>query len=173
MQVINRPLARLHRLVVFVFDDIPFGSANRFVGVEQGFPVDFAFADSGIFGVAASTGEDEVTDLLPVVVDELLKATETITDEEVIRVRNQIRAGLLMSLESPSSRAGQLARQQIQNKLQAEGLFDPDRKRPLPRYPPRIVLITSTALATFVAAMALMPRKSVTPADGGEALRAV
>ena len=73
----------------------------------------WAFADSGIFGVAASTGEDEVTDLLPVVLDELLKATETITDEEVLRVRNQIRAGLLMSLESPSSRAGQLARQQI------------------------------------------------------------
>jgi predicted Zn-dependent peptidase len=30
-----------------------------------------------------------------------------------VRVRNQILAGLLMSLESPSSRAGQLARQQI------------------------------------------------------------
>ena len=73
----------------------------------------WAFADSGIFGVAASTGEDEVTELLPVVLDELRKATETITDEEVVRVRNQIRAGLLMSLESPSSRAGQLARQQI------------------------------------------------------------
>ncbi len=73
----------------------------------------WAFADSGIFGVAASTGEEEVADLIPVVVDELRKATETITDEEVIRVRNQIRAGLLMSLESPSSRAGQLARQQI------------------------------------------------------------
>ena len=73
----------------------------------------WAFADSGIFGVAASTGEDEVTELLPVVLDELRKATETISDEEVIRVRNQIRAGLLMSLESPSSRAGQLARQQI------------------------------------------------------------
>ena len=73
----------------------------------------WAFADSGIFGVAASTGEEEVTDLVPVVLDELRKATETITDEEVIRVRNQIRAGLLMSLESPSSRAGQLARQQI------------------------------------------------------------
>jgi len=73
----------------------------------------WAFADSGIFGVAASTGEEEVAELLPVVLDELRKATETITDEEVIRVRNQIRAGLLMSLESPSSRAGQLARQQI------------------------------------------------------------
>lgn len=73
----------------------------------------WAFADSGVFGVAASTGEEEVADLMPVVVDELRKATENITDEEVIRVRNQIRAGLLMSLESPSSRAGQLARQQI------------------------------------------------------------
>ena len=73
----------------------------------------WAFADSGIFGVAASTGENEVTDLVPVVLDELRKATETITDEEVMRVRHQIRAGLLMSLESPSSRAGQLARQQI------------------------------------------------------------
>ncbi len=73
----------------------------------------WAFADSGIFGVAASTGEEEVADLMPVVVEELRRATETISDEEVIRVRNQIRAGLLMSLESPSSRAGQLARQQI------------------------------------------------------------
>ena len=73
----------------------------------------WAFADSGVFGVAAATGEDEVGDLVPVVIDELRRATETITDEEVIRVRNQIRAGLLMSLESPSARAGQLARQQI------------------------------------------------------------
>jgi predicted Zn-dependent peptidase len=73
----------------------------------------WAFADSGVFGVAAATGEDEVAELIPVVADELRRATETITDEEVIRVRNQIRAGLLMSLESPSARAGQLARQQI------------------------------------------------------------
>jgi predicted Zn-dependent peptidase len=73
----------------------------------------WAFADSGVFGVAASTGEDEVTELVPVVLDELRKSTKNITDEEVIRVRSQIRAGLLMSLESPSSRAGQLARQQI------------------------------------------------------------
>src|SRR5690606_7829112 len=45
--------------------------------------------------------------------EELQKSTRDITDEEVSRVRAQIRAGLLMSLESPSSRAGQLARQQI------------------------------------------------------------
>ena len=73
----------------------------------------WAFEDSGVFGVAAATGEEEVAELVPVVLDELKRATETISDEEVVRVRNQIRAGLLMSLESPSARAGQLARQQV------------------------------------------------------------
>ncbi|MGV8853758.1 MAG: M16 family metallopeptidase [Devosia sp.] len=73
----------------------------------------WAFADSGVFGVAAATGADEVAELVPVVLDELKRATQNITEDEVIRVRNQIRAGLLMSLESPSARAGQLARQQI------------------------------------------------------------
>jgi len=41
----------------------------------------------------------------------------------------------------------ELARQQIQAKLQAEGLFDADRKRPVPRYPRRIALVTSTQTA--------------------------
>jgi len=73
----------------------------------------WAFADSGIFGIAAATGASEIPNLVPVVLEELRKATQTITEEEVVRVRNRIRAGLLMSLESPSARAGQLARQQI------------------------------------------------------------
>jgi exodeoxyribonuclease VII large subunit len=41
----------------------------------------------------------------------------------------------------------ELARQQIQAKLEAEGLFDPANKKPLPRYPRRIVLVTSTQTA--------------------------
>ena len=73
----------------------------------------WAFADSGVFGVAAATGGGEVGELVQVVLDELRRAAGSITDEEVSRVRNQIRAGLLMSLESPSARAGQIARQQI------------------------------------------------------------
>jgi predicted Zn-dependent peptidase len=77
------------------------------------FAFHWAFADSGIFGVAAATGESELDELVPVILGELQRASQDITEEEVIRVRNQIRAGLLMSLESPSSRAGQLARQKI------------------------------------------------------------
>ena len=73
----------------------------------------WAFADSGVFAVSASTGEKDVAELVHVILDELRAAVDSITDEEVMRVRNQIRAGLLMSLESPGSRAGQMARQQI------------------------------------------------------------
>ncbi|MCF6325713.1 MAG: insulinase family protein [Devosiaceae bacterium] len=73
----------------------------------------WAFADSGVFGVSASTGEEDVGELVHVILDELRNAVQNITEDEVLRVRNQIRAGLLMSLESPTSRAGQIARQQI------------------------------------------------------------
>ena len=36
-----------------------------------------------------------------------------------------------------------LALEELKRRLQAEGLFDPERKRPLPRYPQRIGLVTS------------------------------
>jgi exodeoxyribonuclease VII large subunit len=51
------------------------------------------------------------------------------------------------SLEPLGQGALELARRQIQQKLEAEGLFDPDRKRPLPLYPRRIALVTSTGTA--------------------------
>ncbi|QDV70297.1 Exodeoxyribonuclease 7 large subunit [Rosistilla carotiformis] len=41
----------------------------------------------------------------------------------------------------------QFALRQLQQKLQAEGLFDPARKRPLPRFPRRIGLVTSPTSA--------------------------
>jgi exodeoxyribonuclease VII large subunit len=37
-----------------------------------------------------------------------------------------------------------LAFEQLKKKLEAEGLFRPDRKRPLPRFPGRVALVTST-----------------------------
>jgi exodeoxyribonuclease VII large subunit len=54
----------------------------------------------------------------------------------------------------------ELARQQIQNKLQAEGLFDQERKKPLPRYPQRIVLLTSTATAAVQDMLKVLSRFS-------------
>jgi len=71
----------------------------------------WSFADTGVFGVHAATGPEDVNELMPVIVDELERATESITDKEVKRARAQLRAGLLMTLESPAARASQLARQ--------------------------------------------------------------
>jgi predicted Zn-dependent peptidase len=71
----------------------------------------WSFADTGIFGVHAATGPEDVAKLMPVVVDELERAAEDIDDTELKRARAQLRAGLLMTLESPAARAGQMARQ--------------------------------------------------------------
>lgn len=71
----------------------------------------WGFSDSGVFGIHAATGEEDVEKLMPVVLDELKRASDTIKIEEVNRARAQIRANLLMSMESPSARAGQIARQ--------------------------------------------------------------
>jgi exodeoxyribonuclease VII large subunit len=46
-------------------------------------------------------------------------------------------------LEPKGVGALQMAFEQLKRKLEAEGLFDAARKRPLPRYPRRIVVITS------------------------------
>ncbi|ORE97427.1 pitrilysin family protein [Aurantimonas sp. 22II-16-19i] len=75
----------------------------------------WSFSDTGIFGIHAATGEEELAELAPVIVDELLEAASGISEAEVTRARAQMRASLLMSQESPASRAGQIARQLMFN----------------------------------------------------------
>lgn len=70
-----------------------------------------AYGDGGTFGIYAGTGKDEVTELMPVVADEINKVRQAVTAEEVARARTQLKASILMSLESTSSRCEQLARQ--------------------------------------------------------------
>ena len=71
----------------------------------------WSFADTGVFGIHAATGPDDVAELMPVVLGELERAAHDIDEKELARARAQLRAGLLMTLESPAARAGQLARQ--------------------------------------------------------------
>ena len=71
----------------------------------------WSFADTGVFGVHAATGAGDIAELMPVVLGELERAAHDITEAELARARAQLRAGLLMTLESPAARAGQLARQ--------------------------------------------------------------
>ena len=69
------------------------------------------FRDSGLFAVYAGTGEKEAAELVPVTLEELRQRAADVTGEELDRAKAQLRAGLLMSLESTGSRAEQLASQ--------------------------------------------------------------
>jgi len=69
------------------------------------------FRDGGLFAIYAGTGEKEVEELMPVTLEELAKVQRDVTEEELNRAKAQLRASLLMSLESTGSRTEQLARQ--------------------------------------------------------------
>ncbi len=70
----------------------------------------WAFADGGVFGVHAATGESAVPELMPVILGEIERAAHDLSEEEIARAKAQVRANLVMTLESPSARAGQMAR---------------------------------------------------------------
>lgn len=70
-----------------------------------------SYVDGGLFGIYAGTGEDELDQLVDVIGDEFVKLADGVSEEEVDRGRAQLKAGTLMSLESSSARAEQLARQ--------------------------------------------------------------
>jgi predicted Zn-dependent peptidase len=69
-----------------------------------------AYEDTGQITVYAGTSEAEIGDLVGLTIDELKRATEDMSEAEVARARAQLKAGLLMGLESPSSRAERNAR---------------------------------------------------------------
>jgi predicted Zn-dependent peptidase len=69
-----------------------------------------AYEDAGQVTIYAGTSAPEIADLTKLTVDELKRAAEDMTDAEVARARTQLKAGMLMGLESPTSRAERLAR---------------------------------------------------------------
>ena len=69
-----------------------------------------AHDDTGAITIYAGTGAGQVRDLAELTIDELRRAAEDVSEPELARARAQMKAGLLMGLESPSARAERLAR---------------------------------------------------------------
>ncbi len=59
--------------------------------------------------IYAGTSGDEIASLAALTVDEIKRAADDMTGAEVARARAQIKAGMLMGLESASSRAERMA----------------------------------------------------------------
>lgn len=69
-----------------------------------------AYADTGTLTIYSGTSGKDVADLAHICVDELRRVADDITEAEVNRARIQMKAGMLMGLESPTSRCERLAR---------------------------------------------------------------
>jgi len=69
-----------------------------------------AYSDTGMMTVYAGTSDEQLAELAVVTLDEMKRAADDMNDEEIARARAQMKAGLLMGLESPSNRAERLAR---------------------------------------------------------------
>jgi len=69
-----------------------------------------AYADTGTTTIYAGTSAGQIAELAGITIDEMKRAAEDMTPEEVARARAQMKAGMLMGLESPSNRAERLAR---------------------------------------------------------------
>ena len=70
-----------------------------------------AMADGGMVGVYAASAPDSVAELGPVLAGEIRRLAEDTNEVETARARAQMKAGLVMSLESSSARLEQIARQ--------------------------------------------------------------
>ncbi|MDG4648589.1 pitrilysin family protein [Roseibacterium sp. SDUM158017] len=69
-----------------------------------------AFDDTGLLTIYAGTSGEQVGDLVNLTLDEIRRSTEDMSAAELDRARAQMKAGLLMGLESPSARAERNAR---------------------------------------------------------------
>ncbi len=69
------------------------------------------FMETGLFGIYAGTGEAEAAELVPATLEELQRVQVDASQAELDRARAQVKASLLMSMESTGSRCEQLSRQ--------------------------------------------------------------
>ncbi|MDR9427474.1 MAG: pitrilysin family protein [Salibaculum sp.] len=69
-----------------------------------------AYSDTGMMTVYAGTSGEQLSELADLTIDTMKRAAEDMSAQEVARARAQMKAGMLMGLESPSNRAERLAR---------------------------------------------------------------
>ena len=103
-----------------------------------------AYVDTGMMTIYAGTGSGDARPLADLTVSELRRVAMDVTDAEVARARAQMKAGMLMGLESPSSRAERMAR--------LVAIWD--RVPPIAETAAKIEAVDRAAVAAFAAQVA-------------------
>ncbi len=70
-----------------------------------------AYEDGGQIGVYAATSPEHAPELLNLTSDIMLSVARDVTEAEIARAKSQLKASLVMNLESASARCDQIARQ--------------------------------------------------------------
>ncbi|MEK7246022.1 MAG: pitrilysin family protein, partial [Pseudomonadota bacterium] len=69
------------------------------------------YADGGLFGVYAGTSADDADQAIDLIASEIVRAADDLGEGEIARARAQLKASILMGLESTTARCEQAARQ--------------------------------------------------------------
>ena len=118
--------------------------------------------DAGLFGLHAATGEQLMGKLINVVGTELRRAADTAPSaQELGRSKAQLKAGLLMSLESSSARAEQMARH----------LLSHGRLGPADELNAAVDDVTSDRVRDFAAKLSASPASIVVVGSGKKSLK--
>lgn len=70
-------------------------------------------ADGGCFGIQGATTPDNIQKVLKLSAKEFNKVLDNLDEKEILRAKNQLKAGVLMSLETVSNRVEQISRQMM------------------------------------------------------------
>lgn len=68
------------------------------------------YQDTGVLGIYAATGEEQIAELMPALADVLNGAGEGISEHELLRAKNQLKANIVMARESIGSIAEWIGR---------------------------------------------------------------
>ena len=113
-----------------------------------------AYDDTGMLTIYAGTSAEEIGDLSALTIEEMKRAAADMTEAEVARARAQMKAGLLMGLESPSGRAERMARHiaiwgRVQTAEESAAEIEAVTRADVLRFAGGIVGGTATALALY------------------------
>lgn len=124
------------------------------------------YAETGMLTIYAGTGGEQCDELIQVTIDQMRSAAAEAEDAEIARAKAQIKAGMLMGLESPSARCERIAR----------GLLAHGRVRPVSEIVGKIDAIDRAAIRAFAANMLQEARPTLTlygPVGGAPDLDAI
>jgi len=113
-----------------------------------------SYDDTGMITVYAGTSAEEIGELCELTMDELKRAASDMTEAEVARAKAQMKAGLLMGLESPSARAERMARYiavwgRVPETAETVAEIDAINRRLVSDFAGKLTETTATALALY------------------------